>query len=129
MANQSTYVKAFRLLSFIEKRLSASLNDLEISPVHAQVLRSLSENQPVTASALAKTIERPPTSFTPILDALVSKGYVERQPHPQDRRAILVALTDEGARVAKKLGAIFDGVDDEIMERYPDLEKLNLDVE
>jgi len=32
------------------------------------------------------------------VDALESAGYLERQPHPSDRRATLVTLTDLGTR-------------------------------
>ena len=34
--------------------------------------------------------------MTSLVDALESTGYVERRPHPSDRRAVLVALTAAG---------------------------------
>ncbi|WP_434084347.1 MarR family winged helix-turn-helix transcriptional regulator [Micrococcus porci] len=41
-----------------------------------------------------------PTSVTNAVDRLEAAGLVERQPHETDRRALLLALTDEGRRVA-----------------------------
>jgi len=35
-------------------------------------------------------------SVTNLIDRLVQQGYVEREPHPTDRRTTLATLTDEG---------------------------------
>lgn len=47
----------------------------------------------------------PPRNVTGLLDALTDKGYVARQPHPTDRRATLVSLTDHGRTTIAKLRA------------------------
>ncbi len=41
-----------------------------------------------------------PTSVTSLIDGLAKAGYVERVPHPEDRRATLAAITDRGREVA-----------------------------
>ncbi len=41
-----------------------------------------------------------PTSVTNAVDRLEAAGLVERRPHPTDRRATLIHLTDEGRDVA-----------------------------
>lgn len=46
-----------------------------------------------------------PASVTGVVDKLEQQGLVERVPHPQDRRAILARLTDEGRRVATDAAA------------------------
>ena len=38
--------------------------------------------------------------MTNAVDRLEAAGLVERQPHETDRRALVLALTDEGRRVA-----------------------------
>jgi DNA-binding MarR family transcriptional regulator len=40
-----------------------------------------------------------PTSITSTVDALERLGYVERTPHPTDRRTVLARITDEGQAV------------------------------
>ena len=41
-----------------------------------------------------------PTSVTSAVDRLESQGFVERLPHPTDRRAVLASITEAGrARV------------------------------
>jgi len=42
---------------------------------------------------------------TGLVDRLAREGLVERRPHPSDRRIVLVGLTDEGRRVAKRAAA------------------------
>jgi DNA-binding MarR family transcriptional regulator len=40
-----------------------------------------------------------PTSITSIMRRLEASGYVQRRPHPEDRRAVLAHLTDSGRRL------------------------------
>jgi len=46
--------------------------------------------------ALSRQLMLHPTSITATVDALERRGLVERVPHPEDRRAILARITDEG---------------------------------
>ncbi len=38
-----------------------------------------------------------------VVDRLQERGLVERQPHPEDRRACFAALTDEGEKLTKRI--------------------------
>lgn len=42
-----------------------------------------------------------PRNVTGLVDALEEYDLVERQPHPTDRRAFLVGLTDQGEEAAR----------------------------
>jgi DNA-binding MarR family transcriptional regulator len=53
---------------------------------------------PSTQQALASALKVTPRNVTGLVDALESHGYVERHPHPTDRRALQVTLTDRGSR-------------------------------
>ena len=53
---------------------------------------------PSTQQALASAMKVTPRNVTGLVDALESHGYVERRPHPTDRRALQVTLTDRGSR-------------------------------
>ena len=46
-------------------------------------------------------------AMTARVDRLVSAGYVERRPDPDDRRSILIRLTKKGERIAERA---LDGV-------------------
>lgn len=48
-----------------------------------------------TAGALANHLEISTASTTKLLDRLESKGHIVRSPHPNDRRALAITITDE----------------------------------
>ncbi|MEU8134924.1 MarR family winged helix-turn-helix transcriptional regulator [Streptodolium elevatio] len=51
---------------------------------------------PMTQRALADALAVTPRNVTGLLDALQADGHITRAPHPTDRRATLVHLTDQG---------------------------------
>ena len=60
---------------------------------------------PSTQQALAETLKVSPRNVTGLVDALESHGYLERRPHPTDRRALLVTLTDLGSQTMARMAA------------------------
>ena len=66
----------------------------DITPGHLRALRVLSRNGPIRLSMLSDKLHIAPRSATEVADALESRGLIERQPDPTDRRATLVQLTE-----------------------------------
>lgn len=66
-----------------------------LSVIEWYILRALYEQDGQHASQLASEVGRAATSFTPNLDKLQEKGYIERLPDPDDRRAVLIYLTEQ----------------------------------
>jgi DNA-binding MarR family transcriptional regulator len=60
------------------------------------VLSYLYANGPRTLSQAARDLGLPVTSLATTLAPLVEADRIERTPHPRDRRARLLALTDQG---------------------------------
>ncbi|WP_225755166.1 MarR family winged helix-turn-helix transcriptional regulator [Actinotalea sp. Marseille-Q4924] len=60
------------------------------------VLAALSTNGPMTPTALAEDQHVHPPPMTRTINALVEAGLVRRDPHPSDRRQVLVSITDAG---------------------------------
>jgi DNA-binding MarR family transcriptional regulator len=52
-----------------------------------------------TPTELAAAVMRSSGGMTRILDRMERQGLIERLPHPEDRRGLLVGLTPEGRRV------------------------------
>lgn len=76
-----------------------SLAPWDIAPSHARAL-SIIANDPIRLSALAERLHVAARSVTEVVDALAERGVVERRPDPDDRRATLVALTEQGREIA-----------------------------
>ncbi len=70
---------------------------LGLGPADLRCLDVLMEG-PRTAGELSVATGLKPAATTALLDRLVAKGFVRREPSPTDRRKVLVAMTDEGMR-------------------------------
>ncbi|MDQ2836064.1 MAG: MarR family transcriptional regulator [Actinomycetota bacterium] len=79
-----------------------SLSRWDISPSHARVLSVLSRHGTMRLSEVAQHLRIAPRSTTEVVDALESRGLIERRPDPSDRRATLVVLTQAGAEIANE---------------------------
>lgn len=51
-------------------------------------------DEPVTARALANHLKISTASVTKLLDRLETGGHITRAPHPHDRRALAISITD-----------------------------------
>lgn len=85
---------------------------LEVTPGQVRALRVLTHHGEMRMSALSDHLRIAPRSGTEVADDLERRGLVRRRPDPDDRRAVLVALTDEGRRVAAEVRAARDAQGD-----------------
>ncbi|MGW5740197.1 MarR family transcriptional regulator [Amycolatopsis sp. NPDC003861] len=63
-----------------------------LSAVESKVLDYLARFGPQTPKDLARLSGLAPASVTAMIDRLAHKGIVNREPHPDDRRKILIVL-------------------------------------
>jgi DNA-binding MarR family transcriptional regulator len=84
----------------VHHRMFRAVNDemtgCGLSMARTKVLVRLHEQGPTRQSVLAAEFELSPHSITDIIDGLERNGMAERRPDPTDRRAKLVAITEEG---------------------------------
>jgi DNA-binding MarR family transcriptional regulator len=80
---------------------------LGLSWTRVLALRRLAA-EPLTLRALADRLAADPPYVTLMVNDLEEQGLAERRPHPQDRRAKLVALTAAGRAAAARAEAILD---------------------
>jgi DNA-binding MarR family transcriptional regulator len=70
------------------------IRPIGLTVIEWYILRALYERDGQHASELARTVGRAATSFTPNLDKLQKKGFIERRADQADRRAVRIYLTD-----------------------------------
>lgn len=80
-----------------DMKRSLAARGLTVSRTH--LLWVLAHGDPITQKSLADALRVSPRTITGLVDGLVATGFVTREPHPFDRRAILVTLTDAGKDV------------------------------
>jgi DNA-binding MarR family transcriptional regulator len=83
----------------------ASLVPWDITPAHLRALRALKRHGTLRLSELSGHLHIAARSTTEVVDALESRGLVERRPDPGDRRATLVEVTEHGASVLDAIRA------------------------
>jgi len=85
------------------------------------VMRQIERRKEINQVDLARLSEKDQANVTRILDQLEKKMWVRRMPNPKDRRSYLIAITDEGLGICKKLkpleadilSSVFDGFSEE----------------
>ena len=76
---------------------AATLAPWDVTPSQFRALGSLRRHGEMRPGALAEHLRIAARSATEVVDALETRGFVERAPDPGDRRATLVRLTDAGS--------------------------------
>jgi DNA-binding MarR family transcriptional regulator len=77
-------------------------------------------------SALSDRLHIAPRSATEVVDALESRGLVQRQPDPDDRRATLAALTEHGTSVLDAIRAARGTEAERIFDRLSPTDRAHL---
>ena len=82
----------------MERMHSGMKGDMDMNATDVAALRLLiireRNGRPVSPRDIARHLRISTASTTKLLDRLVVSGHVERRPHPSDRRARVVVLTD-----------------------------------
>ncbi len=102
--------RAWRAMSDVvldHDRKVAVSDALGLSWTRVLALRRLAP-QPLTLRGLAERLAADPPYVTLMVDDLEKRGLVQREPHPEDRRAKLVQLTAAGRAAATRADAILD---------------------
>ncbi len=92
---------------------------------HGRLLIILAESGPQKASALAEQLSITSGGVTGIADRLIELGYIERERGTEDRRVVLLKLTEKGRETIELISSIrkkvmmklYRGMTEEDMER------------
>jgi len=86
----------------------------DLSPVAYSMLMALNDSGPRRASDLVDLFSIDKGAVSRQVGALLDLGLIERSPDPEDRRAAILAITEEGSR---RLSTIADMRRREVLER------------
>jgi DNA-binding MarR family transcriptional regulator len=78
------------------ERAAASLGDPDLSETQLAALATLEKHGAMTPGELAEHEKVQPPSMTRVISALVESQLVRREPHPSDRRQVVLTATDAG---------------------------------
>lgn len=95
----------FEALPLLPKRLvriDAIVKQFDMPFSHIQILCMLSEGE-MTITSISNRLGIAKPNITPLLDALWTRGLVERERSETDRRVVNVRLQPKGAELAAKI--------------------------
>lgn len=94
----------------------AALKPFDLTHVQFVLLASLTwldSEGPVTQRRLAEHAATDPMMTSQVVRGLADRGLVVRAPHPDDGRAVALAVTDEGAALANRAVVVVEACDQE----------------
>jgi len=97
--------RMFELAARLGDMMERALDARGLSTARAEVLFVLHERGPMVQRELSQALHCTPRHVTGLIDILEAQGWVARGPHPTDRRATLVSLTEQGAQAAARMHA------------------------
>lgn len=95
----------FDLAVVLGDLMNARLTHHRLTPARAEVLWVLRGRGPLTQRELSQILQCTPRNVTGLVDALLQAELVDRVPHPNDRRAVLVSLSEPGLALLAEWGA------------------------
>jgi DNA-binding MarR family transcriptional regulator len=97
------------LLSAVDGALRP--HGLTFARYEALVLLTFARRGRLPMRVMGERLQLHPTSVTNIVDRLQADGLVRRTPHPTDRRATLVEITDTGAALLEEATKAVTSID------------------
>ena len=119
MPAEEIYDQLLEVSLLFQADMARSQTALGLTVTKTHLLWQVHHNGPCAQQRLAEAVRISPRHVTAMVDALELQGLVRRRPHPQDRRAVLVELTDRGAATvvemqqqrAQAAATLVDGLD------------------
>lgn len=100
--------------------------EYEITGPQLICLQTLQEDGPLTTTALAKLVNLANSTVVGILDRLEAKGRIARERSTQDRRVVLVYITDEGRELLARAPSPLQNRLARGLEKLPEKEQIVL---
>lgn len=101
----------------LRTQMAAALAEIGLTArMHCVLVHALEEER--TQNQLAEIGDMDKTTMVVTVDALEKAGLAERRPSSTDRRARIIAVTEEGARTAARSQQIADRVHEEALAAF-----------
>lgn len=108
MPDHSPLESLFHLVHTVKRRLhqQAGQLDLDITPMHIRVIKIIHRKTPCTAIDIASFLGRDKAQVTRLLNTLIEKGLISREPNPGDKRSHYLRTTEAGDTIADAIRKI-----------------------
>lgn len=109
----------YELLENCQLKIERTAEKLNLTVAEFKLLRSLQEDEMLSAGALAKRMGLSSSRITRIIDGLMQKGFVRKMAEGKDRRVVQILLTPAGIEIRNQLRAMYVAVHQDIIDLLP----------
>ncbi|MFB7249704.1 MarR family winged helix-turn-helix transcriptional regulator [Microbacterium sp. NPDC056234] len=95
--------RLLKISDLFQRDMARAFDGSGLTPARVHLLWVLTHNGPSTQQSLALACGVSPRNITGLVDGLEASGHVRRTPHPSDRRAVLVELTDSATETMQQM--------------------------
>jgi DNA-binding MarR family transcriptional regulator len=107
-----TMPDVFQLIELVGKKLTQlqrnTVKESDLTPPQFATLYLLWQADRQPLKDLAEGVFCTPATMTSLVDTLEKKGLVQRLPNPNDRRSILIVLTEAGVALQQTTASLED---------------------
>lgn len=91
-------VNLFQEIMDIERKalITSEFKDISVNDMH--IIEAIGVEKPRNMSSVAKSLSVTVGTLTIAINSLVKKGYVHRERSEEDRRVVLISLTEKGQK-------------------------------
>ncbi len=125
---QALHSKLFEDHFFQKLALSENAELKELSKNQPAVIKIIGVVKEIMPSTIGTYVGMDRSSLSRMVDSLEEKGFVRRKDNPEDRRKVLISLTEKGERCYELLNGIAEEMAAELLglceeQDYRDFEK------
>jgi DNA-binding MarR family transcriptional regulator len=102
--------------------MSERLVRLGISMAQLNIMYALQRNGAMTMSHLADVLGVSLSNATGLVDRIEERGFIERSRVPEDRRVVLIQVTEAGTRMIQESDALSDELMRTVLDRLDSAE-------
>lgn len=117
------------LINKINKKLIHYLNNklvkFDLTTEQWAVLIKLSKQNKISQKQLAEISTKDQSTLTRIVDILERKKFIERHQSKEDRRSIVIYITEDGLSTCRKVSPFLEEIFDDVLKGIP-YEKLKI---
>lgn len=121
-ADFRSFIYCLLISSLHMEKLRDQIGDLiGVNGIQYHILAVISEKAPkgpVTVGDVAKTLQAGSTHITMETGKLFKQGLIEKNPNPEDRRSILLSLSDKGTALLASVMLSRQEINDTIFSGY-----------
>ncbi len=95
----------------------------DTSSAQCHVLTELDRSGPLTFAELVRRLNTDKGWVSRTVESMTKDGLLTKEPHPSDKRTVIVALTAAGAAKASEVGATLNDQSGRLLQRIPAAER------